>query len=51
MKTSKNTAKRPPKNAKNPQHKVSDLVPKKDARGGENVSLNYGSIKHDYHQQ
>jgi hypothetical protein len=49
MKASKNTPKRPAKNAPNPQHKVQDLVPKKDARGGE-LSLSYGKIKYDYHQ-
>jgi hypothetical protein len=49
MKASKNKPKEPAKNAKDPQHKVQDLVPKKDARGGE-VTLNFSKIKYDYHQ-
>jgi hypothetical protein len=42
-----------PKTTKKPKSKskaqISDLKPKKDAKGGDgNISLNYGSIKYEY---
>ena len=51
MKASNSKPKRQAKNAKKPQHTVQDLIAKKDVRGGENISLNYTGMKHDYHQQ
>jgi len=47
MKASNTKSKRKVKNEKQAELKVRDMVPKKDARGG-NFPLNYGGIKIEY---
>jgi hypothetical protein len=50
MKASHDKPKRQAKNEKKAEPKVRDLVPKKDARGGEEVTFNYGGVKWNYKQ-
>ena len=48
MKSSNTKPRRQAKNLKKPAPKVLDLVPKKDARGGEDISFNYSKIHYGY---
>jgi len=48
MENSSLKSKRQPKMVKKQQRKVRDLVARKDPRGGENVTFNYGGVKYDY---
>ncbi len=41
-------AKREAKSAKKPRRKLTDLAAKKDARGGDGMSLNFSKIHYEY---